>query len=196
MSKVKIQGNASGTGTLTISAPNTNTDRSLTLPDTAGEIQVGTTGRLLQIVRTNGNISSSNALVGTSWVEPTTSGRTSITLTSTNPYLRVTFIPGAEMDGSNDRILLRFDSSKNSGSYSMFGREFYLGVYSTGSTQGTSGAFVAYEQVTGVSGDVFTFTFKHKAELGGNAQVEYGQNFNPLSNSNVYCYFIIEEIGS
>ena len=38
MSKVKIEGNASGTGTLTISAPNTNTDRTLTLPDGAGEI--------------------------------------------------------------------------------------------------------------------------------------------------------------
>ena len=38
MSKVKIEGNASGTGTLTISAPNTNTDRNLTLPDGAGEI--------------------------------------------------------------------------------------------------------------------------------------------------------------
>jgi len=38
MSNVKIQGNASGTGTLTISAPNTNTDRSITLPDGAGEI--------------------------------------------------------------------------------------------------------------------------------------------------------------
>jgi len=37
MSKVKIEGNASGTGTLTISAPNTNTDRTLTLPDQAGE---------------------------------------------------------------------------------------------------------------------------------------------------------------
>jgi len=38
MSKVKIEGNASGTGTLTISAPNTNTDRTITLPDGAGEI--------------------------------------------------------------------------------------------------------------------------------------------------------------
>ena len=38
MSKVKIEGNANGSGTLTISAPNTNTDRSLTLPDNAGEI--------------------------------------------------------------------------------------------------------------------------------------------------------------
>ena len=40
MSKVKIEGNASGTGTLTISAPNTNTDRTLTLPDAAGEVLV------------------------------------------------------------------------------------------------------------------------------------------------------------
>ena len=38
MSKVKIEGNASGTGTFTISAPNSNTDRNLTLPDGAGEI--------------------------------------------------------------------------------------------------------------------------------------------------------------
>ena len=33
MSKVKIQGNASGTGVVTLTAPNTNTDRIITLPD-------------------------------------------------------------------------------------------------------------------------------------------------------------------
>ncbi len=33
MSKVKIQGNASGTGILTVAAPATNTDRTITLPD-------------------------------------------------------------------------------------------------------------------------------------------------------------------
>ena len=33
MSKVKIQGNASGTGVLTVTAPNTSTDRTITLPD-------------------------------------------------------------------------------------------------------------------------------------------------------------------
>lgn len=50
MSLVKIQGNASGTGILTIAAPNTNTDRTLTLPDATGTVQVsgnpisGTTG--------------------------------------------------------------------------------------------------------------------------------------------------------
>jgi hypothetical protein len=38
MSKVKVQGNPSGTGTLTIAAPNTNNDRTLTLPDAAGTL--------------------------------------------------------------------------------------------------------------------------------------------------------------
>ena len=36
MAKVKIQGNASGTGVLTVTAPNTSTDRTITLPDSTG----------------------------------------------------------------------------------------------------------------------------------------------------------------
>ena len=38
MSKVVIQGHASGTGDFTIAAPNSNTDRTLTLPDEAGTV--------------------------------------------------------------------------------------------------------------------------------------------------------------
>ena len=38
MSKVAITGNASGSGTFTIAAPNSNTDRTLTLPDEAGTV--------------------------------------------------------------------------------------------------------------------------------------------------------------
>ena len=38
MSKVVIQGNASGTGDFTIAAPNSNTNRTLTLPDEAGTV--------------------------------------------------------------------------------------------------------------------------------------------------------------
>lgn len=40
MSKVAIQGNASGTGTFTIAAPNSNTDRTINLPDSAGAVVV------------------------------------------------------------------------------------------------------------------------------------------------------------
>jgi len=50
MSKVSLAGNASGTGIFTIASPNSNTDRTLTLPDATGTLQVsgnaisGTTG--------------------------------------------------------------------------------------------------------------------------------------------------------
>ena len=50
MSSIKLSPNASGTGAFTIAAPNSNTDRTLTLPDATGTIQVsgnaisGTTG--------------------------------------------------------------------------------------------------------------------------------------------------------
>ena len=38
MSKIKIVGHASGTGVLTIAAPNTNTDRTITIPDSTATI--------------------------------------------------------------------------------------------------------------------------------------------------------------
>jgi hypothetical protein len=38
MSKIALSGNASGTGTFTIASPNSNSDRTLTLPDSAGTI--------------------------------------------------------------------------------------------------------------------------------------------------------------
>ena len=38
MSKIKIQGDAGGTGIFTIASPNSNTDRTITLPDDAGTI--------------------------------------------------------------------------------------------------------------------------------------------------------------
>jgi hypothetical protein len=39
VSKIKISGNASGTGVITLTAPNTNTDRTITLPDIDGTLQ-------------------------------------------------------------------------------------------------------------------------------------------------------------
>lgn len=38
MSLVKVQGNVSGTGVFTVAAPNSNTDRTLTLPDSTGTV--------------------------------------------------------------------------------------------------------------------------------------------------------------
>jgi len=43
MSKIALSGNASGTGTFTFAAPNSNSDRTLTLPDAAGTLSLGIT---------------------------------------------------------------------------------------------------------------------------------------------------------
>ena len=44
MAKVKITGHASGSGVITVTAPNTSTDRTITLPDATGTILDTTSG--------------------------------------------------------------------------------------------------------------------------------------------------------
>lgn len=55
MSKIALSGNASGTGTLTIAAPNTSTDRTLTLPDNTGTlVSTGSTAGVSQAMLASG----------------------------------------------------------------------------------------------------------------------------------------------
>jgi len=84
MSKVAISGNASGTGTFTIQAPNSNTDRVLSLPDEAGTVLTNSgyitadgTNLILKADGTNEDAridSSGNLLVGKSAIDNTTDG--------------------------------------------------------------------------------------------------------------------------
>ena len=65
MSKIALSGNASGTGTFTIASPNSNTDRTLSLPDASGTVQVsgqpisGTTGTF------SGNVTLGSSVLAT-----------------------------------------------------------------------------------------------------------------------------------
>jgi hypothetical protein len=62
MSKVAISGNASGTGVFTIASPNSNTDRTLTLPDNSGTVVVtGTTPALNGITFPASQVTSADA---------------------------------------------------------------------------------------------------------------------------------------
>jgi len=87
MAKVKIEGNASGTGTFTIAAPNSNTDRTLTLPDEAGTVLTSASntnfpaGSVLQVVSTaktdtasyTGSVLSGGAVLMSASITPTSS---------------------------------------------------------------------------------------------------------------------------
>ena len=55
MSIVKVQGNASGTGIFTVASPNSNTDRTLTLPDNTGTlVSTGSTAGVTQAMLASG----------------------------------------------------------------------------------------------------------------------------------------------
>lgn len=71
MSKVQLQGNVSGTGVFTIASPNSNVDRTITLPDNTGTVLTTASnlsglagvGKILQVVQTvkTDTFSASNA---------------------------------------------------------------------------------------------------------------------------------------
>jgi hypothetical protein len=51
LSKIALEGNASGTGTFTLASPNSSTDRTLDLPDASGVIdRLNRAGNVLQVV--------------------------------------------------------------------------------------------------------------------------------------------------
>jgi len=88
MSKIAITPNASGTGTINIVAPNTNTDRTLTIPDVTGNVvTTGDTGSVADAMIANGITASK--LTG---ALPAISGAalTGISF-PTKDYARVTF---------------------------------------------------------------------------------------------------------
>ena len=62
MAKVKIQGHASGTGVFTVTAPNSNTDRTITLPD--ADVTLGTDATKLPLAggALTGNVTSNSKL--------------------------------------------------------------------------------------------------------------------------------------
>ena len=97
MSLVKIQGNASGTGEFTIAAPNSNTNRTLTLPDNTGTILTSATttgfpaGSVIQVVSASlsgGSVTSASATFAdtglSASITPTSSSSKILVLVSHN----------------------------------------------------------------------------------------------------------------
>jgi hypothetical protein len=87
MSQVAISGNASGTGTLTIASPNTNSNYTLTLPENTGTlISTKSAGTVLQVV--NAVKTDKQSTTSTTYVD-ITSLTVTITPTSTSSKILV-----------------------------------------------------------------------------------------------------------
>jgi len=97
MSNVVIQGDASGTGDFTIAAPNSNTDRTLTLPDVTGTVLTSGSnadfpaGSVLQVVSTEK--SDQFTTTSTTFVDITGMSAT-ITPTSSSSKILIIFSVG------------------------------------------------------------------------------------------------------
>ena len=98
MSKIALTPNASGSGTFTIASPNSDTDRTLTLPDKAGEVVVGA-GSVLQVVGANDILTATNTN-STSFTATTLAA--TITPTSTSSKILVSATFSATQDGGSN----------------------------------------------------------------------------------------------
>ena len=87
MSQVKIQGNASGTGAFTIAAPNSNTDRTLTLPDATGTSVLDTASQTLTNKTLGSGLVMGASAITAGTVVASTSG-TSIDFTSIPSWVK------------------------------------------------------------------------------------------------------------
>ena len=111
MSKVAITGNASGTGTLTIAAPNTSTDRTLTLPDNTGTVLTSASsitasqlpaGSVLQVVSATKTDTQSTSLQA--WVDVT---GLSVSITPTSTSSKILVIVDVQGTGTNRYTAIR-----------------------------------------------------------------------------------------
>jgi len=138
LSKVAIEGNASGTGTFTIASPNSNTNRTLNLPDNAGTfITTGSTtgidasalstgtvaaarlpaGSVLQVVNTmNGAVATGTTTIPQDDTIPQNTEGTefmslSITPTSASSKLRIDVVVNGAGSGANSWITALFQDA-------------------------------------------------------------------------------------
>jgi hypothetical protein len=124
MAKVKIQGHASGTGILTVTAPNTSTDRTITLPDATGTLlnSDGSGASLTSLPADStklplaggaltGNVTLTTAdtpslkleETGGSYIELTAGGSTGYIYSKSGHDL--TFRPGSDFSGATQLVL-------------------------------------------------------------------------------------------
>ena len=218
MSKVKIQGNASGTGVLTVEAPNTSTDRTVTLPDATGTLLMtdgdgsnltglSSGGKLLQVVQTHLITTSSTSTPESlnTYVNITDLNAT-ITPSSTSSKIRVTIrwngAVSAQLHG--EIFGIRRDSTVIGNPASAGGRPIGMCNLTTNYTntysQHTQAAYYSYVDSSPGGDGSTAITYHAIATNGGNGCTVYTNRTVSDTSANDYerltSTIILEEIGA
>jgi len=116
MSKVQLQGNASGTGTFTIASPNSNIDQTLTLPNntgtlltsgsaiTASQLPAGTILQVVQATKTDTWVSNS---LGSQWNDipgQGGSGTFQVQITPSSASSRILIVSHVPMSSTDGQV--------------------------------------------------------------------------------------------
>ena len=122
MSQIKLSPNASGTGVFTISAPNSNTDRALNLPDTAGDIvTTGDSGTISASMLDGGQSGSAPAFVARAWLRQNNNSGTPEIVDSGN-------VSSITDNGTGD-YTMNFTTAMSSTNYCAVGHARFGGWY-------------------------------------------------------------------
>ena len=106
MSKIALTPNASGSGTFTLASPNSDTDRSLTLPDGAGTLdRLERTGNVLQVVE--GTTSTQVDITTDTLTDSGFSGSITPTSTSSKILVQVSIHTRISRSGDNASANMR-----------------------------------------------------------------------------------------
>ena len=186
MSKVKIEGNASGTGTLTIAAPNTNTDRTLTLPDGAGEIltdaAIGTS-----VLAPDGDGSSLTGITTGKVLQVVIDETYDTQSFNTSSYSKITLLtPSITPSSTSSKILVMANiQASTSGNAYLSYRLYRGGTSLQGGTAGSPGEETMFGGSPGVNGDyqIHQHTFQYLDSPSTTSATEYSIYVSPMRTS-------------
>jgi len=128
MSLVKVSGNASGTGTFEIAAPNSNTDRTLTLPDASGTVVLDSATQTLANKILSGSMwtSPSGSTITSGTAVASTSG-TSINFTGIPSWVkRITVMLSGVSVNSSAIVYMRLGTSSGNAISGYLGASLYI----------------------------------------------------------------------
>ena len=169
MSKIALTPNASGTGTFTLAAPNSNTSRTITLPDEAGEVLVNGTNQNVGI----GTSSPSSFFSGASQlVVGSGSGAQGITIYSANNDNAQIFFADGTTGDEVYRGILRYRHDNDAMTFHTAGATERMRIDSSGN--------VGIGVVPVSSWDTFT-----ALQIEGSSLGALGDN-NTILGSNIY----------
>ena len=170
MSKVAIQGNASGTGTFTIAAPDSDNNNTLTLPDEAGTVLTSASdidGRLLKIHTHDFVDSSLSAVNMVGYATATGSSFTYTPISSDSfiiieGFIQTVFDSQASAGNNYNKVTIRLDIDGNKSTATSawyrqdgtdraeLGQTLYLQYFASNSS--VSGKTISLDYIVNVSG--------------------------------------------